>query len=504
MSQSLASKLRRQLSSKNATKNATAIILFGAIALTFVFVGMPGNDGGMGVGYVARVNNSLISIADFQTQEKQISDQMSSLFGGQMPFGAQQNQFKQQAINQLVRFELANQAAQKERILATDSEIKDYITKDIPAFQENGQFQRERYSNYLASMRMNPGEFEAKLRKEVNNLRLLRLFEAANVDNKLSQEQANQMKAQKMNLQFLRIDREALAASRKASADEVSKNMAQDGFRKRVEDRFNLTKGKFDQAEQVHAQHILVMTKQGEASAETKALEKIKKIQSEVNPQNFAAMAQKHSDDPGSAKKGGDLGFFTKGKMDPEFEKVAFSLKPGEVSQPVKTEFGYHLIKVTDKKTAKTAALADHQNQIASQILAEDQLDKDIKALQEAVSGGNYDEVAKFQKDWNVNWQETGFFDMSQDSIAQLPVEDLGFVAGLTKEKPWGAKVVSGRGGESYIVKLKDSKTDALPATAVADAGPEGRRQKSFGFYDGFIRQFEKQSTIQVNQKVLQ
>lgn len=95
-----------------------------------------------------------------------------------------------------------------------------------------------------------------------------------------------------------------------------------------------------DDLKEIRASHILV-AKEGAA----------KNILAQIKSgADFAALARKYSVDPGSAAKGGDLGYFTMGSMVPEFEKAAFSLKPGEVSNPVKTNYGYHLIKVTDSK----------------------------------------------------------------------------------------------------------------------------------------------------------
>jgi peptidyl-prolyl cis-trans isomerase C len=90
---------------------------------------------------------------------------------------------------------------------------------------------------------------------------------------------------------------------------------------------------------QVRASHILVK-KESEAK---KILEDLKK------GSNFAELAKNHSECP-SRKRGGDLGWFGRGKMVPEFEKAAFSLKKGDISDPVKTQFGYHIIRVTDTK----------------------------------------------------------------------------------------------------------------------------------------------------------
>lgn len=113
-------------------------------------------------------------------------------------------------------------------------------------------------------------------------------------------------------------------------------------------------KENFGQKEQVDASHILVET-------EDKAKEVRKKL---VDGEDRIAIAKEYSIDPGSKDNGGDLGFFDRGKMVPEFEEAAFSMKVGEISQPVKTENGYHIIIVNDKKEAKTTSLEENKDEI--------------------------------------------------------------------------------------------------------------------------------------------
>jgi peptidyl-prolyl cis-trans isomerase D len=134
MNENMADKMKRKLSAKSIT----AIILFGAIILVFVFFGLPGKMGAS-VGSVARVNNTLISIADFQQEENRIQQYYQNLFGSSMDFSSQRQLLRQQALENLIRMELVSQVAQKEDILATDAEVRDFIVKDIPVFQQNGQ-----------------------------------------------------------------------------------------------------------------------------------------------------------------------------------------------------------------------------------------------------------------------------------------------------------------------------------------------------------------------------
>ncbi|RPI53133.1 MAG: hypothetical protein EHM49_04665 [Deltaproteobacteria bacterium] len=131
----------------------------------------------------------------------------------------------------------------------------------------------------------------------------------------------------------------------------------------------------FANPESVKARHILLTVPEGAdekawKEAESKARDIKKKLK---NGGDFAELAKEYSDDPGSKNKGGDLGFFTKGRMVPEFESVAFSLKPGELSDPVKTSFGYHIIEAQEKKAASTKTLAEVQAQIRQTLQREKQ-----------------------------------------------------------------------------------------------------------------------------------
>jgi foldase protein PrsA len=124
---------------------------------------------------------------------------------------------------------------------------------------------------------------------------------------------------------------------------------------------FDENKNTFAQAEQVKASHILV-------EDEAKAKEVKEKL---AAGEDFAALAKEYSTDTASAESGGDLGFFSKGSMVAEFEDKAFSMKVDEISDPVKSEFGYHIIKVTDKKEAKEANYEDSKAEIKGVLLDE-------------------------------------------------------------------------------------------------------------------------------------
>lgn len=126
-----------------------------------------------------------------------------------------------------------------------------------------------------------------------------------------------------------------------------------------VEKYYEENKAQFKKPESIKASHILVKT-------EEKANELREKLE---NGESFEEIAKEHSDCP-SKQQGGDLGFFSKGQMVPEFEKVAFDLEEGKISDPVKTQFGYHIIKLTDRQPAQEAKLEEVKDQLKQQLLA--------------------------------------------------------------------------------------------------------------------------------------
>ena len=128
-----------------------------------------------------------------------------------------------------------------------------------------------------------------------------------------------------------------------------------------VEDFYKNNQEKFKQPESVRASHILIAFPEGaDAAAKAQAKAKAQKVLKDVKAgKDFAALAREHSQDPGSARNGGDLGFFPQGQMVGPFNDVAFSLKPGATSDLVETQFGYHIIRVAEKQPARAVPLEE-------------------------------------------------------------------------------------------------------------------------------------------------
>ena len=146
---------------------------------------------------------------------------------------------------------------------------------------------------------------------------------------------------------------------------------------------YETNKKRYEQEEQVKASHILLkLPKDADAKKDAEVLKKAKEIEKEARAKgaDFAALATKYSEGP-SKTRGGDLGLFPKRRMVPAFSEVAFKLKEGEISKPVKTRFGYHIIKVEEKKPARTVPMKEVEATIREGIESKELRDKMMEFL---------------------------------------------------------------------------------------------------------------------------
>jgi peptidyl-prolyl cis-trans isomerase C len=188
----------------------------------------------------------------------------------------------------------------------------------------------------------------------------------------------------KMTLDRLRSDARDDMAIGKLIETEISAKAAVKP--EQVQDFYDKNPDQFKQQERVRASHILIAVPQnGDAAAKTTARAKAEQVLKDVKAgKDFAALAKEHSQDPGSAVQGGDLGFFQQGQMVGPFNDAAFGLMPGAISDLVETQFGYHIIKVAEKQAGRTIPLDEIRPQV-EQFLQErnreEQTDAFVKSL---------------------------------------------------------------------------------------------------------------------------
>ncbi len=284
-------------------------------------------------------------------------------------------QLREDVLQSMVRDRLISQAADRMGLRIGDSQVRGAIA-GIPAFQTNGQFDPAAYERVLRQLGYSEQEFQEQIRQ---SLLIDQVTSAVTNSELITQHELNELKRlrdQRREISYLLFPAADFMTSDAASEDEIKAYYAANQNRFMLPERVQVgylelkmsqlsesvtpdeeelrqfyedRQEEYVTPEQRRASHILItIDGEGEAAesaARNRALEARKRIQ---NGETFANVAKELSQDPGSAEQGGDLGFVEPGMMDLSFDKALFALAEGEVSEPVRTDFGFHLIKVTE------------------------------------------------------------------------------------------------------------------------------------------------------------
>jgi peptidyl-prolyl cis-trans isomerase D len=408
-----------------------------------------------------------------------------------------------QVIQQLISIELIRQQAEKQGLLTTDAEVRDVIT-GIPAFQDQGKFQRDRYMGYLQATRKTPGEFEDEIRRQESITRIQKMFGSALRPLPLETEKQKTLSKMKAELEFLAVPVEDLIEPTTIPEADVKAFLADAGNAAKVKDYFDSHKDKFSTPDQVKARHILIKAKRGDAEAEKQALAKIQDIAKRAKSEDFAKLAKEFSEDPGSKQNGGLLGFFGRGQMVKEFEDAAFAAKPNQITEPVKTDYGYHLIQVLEKKEAKNRTLEESRDEIAENLIAKDRSKSELEKLQALLKAGDVEGVNKFASTHKMKWEETGTFAIDADAVPKIGPSDeaLRFAFSATNAKPLATDLVR-QGATAFVLRYKapavkadekaNDQADLMAELMAARRGDDALGQ--------WLKQLEKTASITVNPK---
>ena len=483
-------------------RSVVAFLIFGTIVLVFILSDLTGRKGGGNLlGSAAEVNDQIISIKDFQEEENRLSQYYAQLFGGQFDMSKQQAQLRGEVMNSLVSKALASQAAEKEGIYATDAEIRHMITEELPYFKKDGAFQSDAYRAILEANKMTPGEFEKKLRQDVLGQRSRQLFDASLGVSEIQKNAEKDLRSTKINLEYVALNAEDYAKTHPVSSDTVAKKLADADFAKKVDEYFNTHKSEFETQEQVKASHILIRTNGNDDATIQAAQKKAEAVLARLKKEDFGKVAAQVSEDPGSKVKNGDLGYFSHGQMMKEFEDAAFALPVGHTSGLVKTAYGFHIIKVTDKKAASEASLNKARPEIAKKMILNEQFANISKEIETALNSGKTDEALKLIADNKVTWKETGYFDLASESVPVInSTQALKTAFELTKSAPVAKKLVR-EGDTQYLLKYKDTKVEAVADVKDIETL---NRQKSFEAYRNWVENFRKTAKVQMNTQLLQ
>ena len=303
---------------------------------------------------------------------------------------------KNRALDNLINQKLISQEAKRLGLAVTETEIQEAIL-EYPAFQINDQFDIGRYRAVLSQNRMKPEDFEESMAKEllVGKLRQFLFAFMTVTDQEILAYYTYENEKTKISFIQFRPDtfKESIEpdeARMKEFFDERKEEyrvpekikvayllIDPDTFKdqvkptdREIKDYYEYNINTFSEPKQVKARHILFKLSQDASEAEEKEVrEKAAKVLEEAKQgKDFAELAEKFSEGPTKAK-GGDLGYFSEGRMAKPFEVAAFKMKKGEISELVRTRFGYHIIKVEDIKEARTKSLDEVREQIVKTLV---------------------------------------------------------------------------------------------------------------------------------------
>ncbi len=329
---------------------------------------------------LAKVGGNEISIQEYDNALKNMRSRLQSegkVDQAQLDAELQSLEVKSLVLNGLVNKQLLNDEIKRAHYVISDAQLTTYVT-GMPEFQKDGKFSQEIYDKTLSQNQLTPNRFEAAMRADLltqqaqDGIAKFGFISNARADQmiKLANQQRVVTVAEIKTKDF--VDQVTVKPEEVRAYYEKNKNklivpeqvkvefltLAPVNFMRmvnvddaEVKKYYDENSAKFQGNEQRRASHILIAfgvnaTAQQKQQAKAKAEDILAQVKK--SPKTFEALAIKYSQDPGSAVKGGDLGSFGHGAMVKPFEEAAFSLKLNEISRLVESEFGYHIIKVTE------------------------------------------------------------------------------------------------------------------------------------------------------------
>lgn len=475
-----------------------ASVIIGLIILSFLFTGYYTEMGLPTTDVVAVVDREPIKSTEYQRTLEQRLAFFRQMTGGKDLTPQQLEQFgiKQSVLNWLVEQKLLTSFAKRIGLQPGHDEIAEEI-KEQPYFKNNNQFDIAIYKELLNRNGLSPADYEKSIGDGISGTRVQQLLNTFPVSESYLKEVIS-IQENSMKVRAIQMPKDALKKHIDVPENELQNFLQDSKNKEKLEAHFIARKSQLDQPDEAKARHILLrFAGEQEEDATVKSEEEVKKkieqLRQEVTPKNFAQIADRETQDPSGKGKGGDLGWFGKGRMDLEFEKVVFSLKPGSISNPVKTPFGYHLIYVEEKKNAIPATLETFKTQMAKEILQDKGTDK-IKAVEEKVTQelksillrNDKAEIEAAEKKYNIALTKDQTINVLDGNIGNISLEpkqlDEIFQEKSQEEKAFVFNTVSN------IVVIVTSPESAKPETNLAkQLEEEEKKQQTY-----FAGQFRK------------
>ena len=466
-----------------------ALVFVGAIALFMVVPMLYQYVAGFGSNNAIEVNGDKVALPSFNAQLAANRQRLAQAFGGQIPEYFNQDQFLlKQTVDGVIQDKLLDQATLDDGYRISKADVKGLIT-EIPEFQKDDVFDRETYQRELQSRGYSEALFEIDFSRQYLHGQLQEgTVKSAFVDDAQLQQVAA-LQHQSRDFDYVALNTEAFSKKQTVAevelADYHAENTAQfqhpekvsveyvslniESYKKdikldeqevKAEYEAGIASGRYTTAELRKARHILLSVDQEaeESVVEEKRLEAIALVERLKAGEDFAALATELSADPGSAAQGGDLGEIQRGAMVPAFEEAVYAQALNEVGEPVKTRFGFHIIRVDNIQAASDKTFSEVEQSIKDELTtnqARTKYDDDLASLSN-LSFENPDSLQPVAEELALTIQTTDLFTRGSGSgiAAEAVVREAAFNADALVEGN-NSTAIDLPSGEVVVVRVK-------------------------------------------------
>ena len=498
-----------------------AVLILALGAMTFFGVCTP-NQGPTGPrGPAAYIDSDEITFHEFRRAYSNAERYYRNQYGED--YNAATVRVAEKTLNELVNQRIMYQVATEIGLAATNEQVLKYFSEQEVFKDKDGNFSEEFFKRFLRQS----GYTESSLVKDQKRqfaVEKFREFVTRSIYvSDFASELDYELRESKINVDFVKLTPSSV--SFEPSAEEVKSFLEKQENLEKAQKKYESNKTRYSQEEQVRARHILISfngARNASGDGAKRSKEDAKKLAEgivlEVKAEgaDFAEIAKSKTDEPSGKSTGGDLNYFTKDAMVPEFSKVAFALEKGSISDVVESPFGFHIIKVEDKKAAVNKTFDDVKNEIAEDFIKQEKTPEllkqradEIQAL--ALSADKKEQLDQKLKEYKLKWEATGDFSLTSRFIPKLGSQDAirNGVFGL--EKPGDLAAAPLAANDNYfIVKLKSrskadlAKLDEDRKEQIAASSRFGIAYRLFGQLQSTLRgSYEKRNAIKLNPSYL-
>lgn len=464
-------------------------LAFGIIIVVFVFWGIGSYSGPKGL--VASVNGKNITEVEFQRAYAMMEDNLRRSIPNLTSEMLESFQLEQRVLQSLMQEKLIEDEAERAGLTISPYELR-AVLEQLPYFQKDGKFSPEIYKEVLSKNHITPRQFETDQAKSMLPAKLQRLVTAGAYVDPAAAKAMFDYAAERRRVDYIMFPASAHMSEAAPSEEEVAKTYeaqsasftvppsvdvefvrldpAVMGNPAAISDAelraaYDARKSQYTEEEKIHARHILIRVPANAPEADVKKAEsEIKALEARIRGgEDFSEVAKSGQD--GTAEQGGDLGWFTAGQMVPEFSKAAFALKDGEVSAPVRTQFGFHLIKKEGHQDAVTHSFDEVKDSLRADLATEAAgrglEEKADAVLAQALAGKSMEEAAKAASADAVKAESTGL--ISAEELAQkLDIRDSDVQTVLAAASGTVLDSAVPSGNSLLVIRVKESRPQSV------------------------------------------